>query len=123
MRERNKRILALLFVCYVLAACSLVRQTTEDVMSMSQKEKAAWMMGVFNRQYDNYLIQSRIANLTEGEKDTLRKKKEVLVMVYPLIITYDMFQNREETVSPEAEASIFGLLAQLEHLVVRRVVK
>jgi hypothetical protein len=121
LRNRRAALVVLLLVAVALSGCAWIKDTTKDIQEMTPKEKATWMFGVYNAQYADYIQASLLPGLTEAEKEIMRRKKDLLIMVYPLIGAYDQLQVQGKPSAPDAEAKIFGLLAQLEHLIVRKV--
>ena len=75
---------------FVMASCCIFKGVTayED---MTPKQKAVWMMSVYNAQYADY--QAKAAHpetLTEDQVRILRVKKDALKVAWPLIKTFNV---------------------------------
>ena len=110
-------LIALLFL---FVGCAGMQISNQPVTEMTPKQKASMMMGMYNVQYDDYLLKVAILNLTEEEKTILLAKKKLLTEVYPLIQSYDMIQAAGGAITQEAEDNIFSFLNNLETLIIRR---
>lgn len=80
---------------------------------MTPKEKATWMLSIYNAQYDDYLVQAARTDLTEEEKKILRSKKEIMTEVYPAIELYAGYANSGVLPGDELETLIISRLNQL----------
>lgn len=88
MKRKSFRLLmAMLLVLPILTltACPPNQKTLSE---MSGKEKATWMLSVYNAQYADYKVQAARTDLDEAKKEILREKKKILTEVYPLIKIY-----------------------------------
>lgn len=111
-------IVALLLSFGLIANCTMdVPLKTID--EMSPKQKAAFMMSVYNSEYDNYLYVSTRDNLTEDQKVILRKKKAALTKVYPLIESYSDYIAAGALPSEAKEKAIINLLDEIGGYVVQ----
>ena len=80
---------------------------------MTPKEKAVWMMDLYNGQFNDYKIQAAKPDLTEEQKVILRKKKEILTEVYPLIKLYVGYADSGVLPPADTEAVIMRLTNEL----------
>jgi len=106
-RRRLLMKLCILVVVFALAAACATAPATP-------KEKAVWMMGIYNRQFDDYQSMVGRPDLTDAQKQILGQKKKTLVEAKPLIAAYDGYVQQGSVPSPELEAQITDLLNQLQ---------
>ena len=85
----------------------------KTLQEMSPKEKATWMMSIYNSQYDDYQLQVVRTDLTETERKVLRYKKEVFSEVFPAIELYAGYANSGVIPGDELETLIISRLNQL----------
>jgi len=70
-------------------------------------------MDLYNGQSDDYKIQAAKPDLTEEQKVILRKKKEILTKVYPLIKLYVGYAESGVLPPADTEAVIMRLTDEL----------
>lgn len=80
---------------------------------MTPKEKSIWMLSVYNSQYEDYKVQAIRTDLTEAQKEILRKKKEILTKVYPMISIYTGYASNGVIPEKELETTIVSNLETL----------
>jgi hypothetical protein len=96
---------------FLLAACA---PGQKPISQMSPKEKAAWMMGTYNAQYDDYLAMATQPGLTDAQKEVLKAKKKILQEVWDPIKLYAFYVDQGGVPSPELEAQIMVGLNKLD---------
>jgi hypothetical protein len=83
--------------CLTLAlvtGCCLFTQGIKTFQDMTPKEKALWLMSVYNKEYVEYEAATQDpTSLTEDQKETLRLKKKALQTAWPLIRAYTSMVN------------------------------
>ena len=122
-----KKIVLVIVLVIVLASCAVVPPGVKTVDQMNPQEKAVWMMGVYNSQYADYMSvngfalnaegsweEVREVNLTDEQKEVLRKKRQMLTDAYPLITTYEALVASGKVPDREAEQQIVDLLNQMQ---------
>lgn len=122
MRYNISVLIAILFL-FVLLACPKM----QAINDMSSKEKAVWMLGVYNSQYSDYMIttghnidlngnwvKTKEVNLSEDQKQVLREKKKVLSELYPLIMIYDGYVEKGLVPDREMEQKIIDLINRIQ---------
>jgi hypothetical protein len=87
--------------------------TLKPVSDMTPKEKAAFFMGVYSSQAEDYKAMVARTNLTIEQKKILNAKHKILTQVYPLIEKYTGYVDAGGLPTPEVEASIIDLINQL----------
>ncbi len=80
---------------------------------MTPKELATWALGVYNAQYDNYAKLSVRTDLTEDYKKMLRKKKALMIEIWPLLRLYVGYVDSGMVPTQELETQIIGLIDDL----------
>jgi hypothetical protein len=99
------------------------------VQSMTPKKQLTMMYGTYNSQYSQYMTdtgyimdengewkKSFFPAYTEDEKNILRKKKEILTQMYPLIKVYDSMVVGVTPYSSSTEQELMNLIDQLAKL-------
>jgi len=93
--------------------------------AMSPKKLLTGIYDQYNTQYSDYMYQTGFVKeqgawvkrsspeLSETQKNVLRKKKDILVKVHPLIILYDNLINTGGDIPPTLMPQIITLLNQL----------
>lgn len=136
-------VLVLVLVAFVFVGCQNNIKTPDE---MTPKEKAAFFLSMYNKQFDGYLdtiidpalpfaereaLKESIKdgavlpadkmnpNLTNEQKDILRTKKEIMTEVYPLISLYTSYAESGSVPSAETETQIISLLDRLAATVVK----
>jgi nitrogen fixation-related uncharacterized protein len=109
MNKRLPILIVLLVLVAFMVACAM--QGMKPVSEMTPKEKATWMMGVYNSQYDDYKSQAAISDsLTDEAREAMRKKKEILTQVWPLIKMFNGYVDTGALPDREVEARIIDSL-------------
>ena len=109
-----KKILLIILCIAFFAGCSTTLQNVKD---MTPEQKATWMMGVYNSQFDNTMEMAKRPDLTEEQKVIVRSKKKVLQKVKPLIALYKEYVKNGAMPSQETEDEILKLLDELTMMI------
>jgi len=110
---------SLLFLCLLTLSIIFILGSCAHQQRSSVFEKSIWMMHVYNSQYMDYKSMTQMPNLTEAQKEILRKKKEILMKLWPLINTYNQIVDKGGVPSATQEQMITNLLNQLSTLVTK----
>ncbi len=99
------------------------------VQTMTPKKQLTMMYGTYNSQFSQYMTDTGytmdengewektfLTDFTEEEKKILRKKKEILTQMYPLIKVYDSMVVGITPYSAETEQELMNLIDQLAKL-------
>lgn len=110
MRSR-KFVPILLVLAIALAGCATfgVKPWTER----SPQEKSSYFMAIYNKQFNDTVRLAATPNITEAQKATIRKKKEILGKLYPAISFYDSIVARGEIPAIADEQAILDLINRL----------
>ena len=126
--KRNFLFFVLLIFLISFNSCAM--GTAKSISEMTPKEKTTFMLGVYNSQYADYMSQTGYSwdgekkeyvkistpTLSDERKEVLKKKKEILTKLYPLIKMYDSVANTGVVPSHEVEQQIFDLLNNLQSM-------
>jgi disulfide oxidoreductase YuzD len=113
---RKYRYIACLLIFVFLFACA--GMIPVSVQEMTPKQRAAYFMGIYNKQYEDYKIKATMPNLSEDQKIILREKRTALIKVYPLIQAYDIYVAEGNIPNKDIEREIMDLLSVLEQMVI-----
>lgn len=105
MKKRLLILVVLLMVVGLISGCALNQKVTK-------KDQLLYMYKVFNAQYQDYLSMAKRTDLTDAQKDVLRKKKPILEELQVLIPLYDAALTSGR-VTPNQEQQIYDLLNSL----------
>lgn len=103
-------------VCLLLSSCAWFQEQVKEFQDMGPKEKALWMMSVYNQTYAAY--QAKVAapdELTDADKEVMRATKTVLKKAWPLIKSYNSMVNSGVTDSATVAAA-FAVTQELLRL-------
>jgi len=81
-------------------------------VEMTAKDKAAWAMALYNAQYDDYLRMTGMGNLTEDQRQILRKKKAIMNELWPLLKLYAEY-SKTGKIPTDLEQQVTDLINQL----------
>jgi len=81
-------------------------------LKLTKTDQLIFMYKTFNAQYEDYLSMAKRTDLTEEQKQILRKKKPILEELRHLVPLYDLALQQGK-VTPGQEQQIFDLLNSL----------
>lgn len=113
--------LLLVLVLALVASCAEFSVGPKPFDEMTPKEKATLMMGMFNSQARDYKAMVARPDLTEDQKVILRKKKQILDTVRPMIKTYNTYIEHGAVPSQEVEDRIMQHLNDLTATIVPKL--
>ena len=108
------RIIAILLSAMFVMSCAHGIKTLDE---MNPKEKAVWMLSVYNAQYEDYKFQTARVDLNEDRKAVLRVKKQILTEVYPLISVYSGYAGSGIIPAVDLETAIITNLERLLYMI------
>jgi len=118
---RGFSLIFILVLMVGLSACSMTNIKPVPFSDLTAKQKALWMMAVYNREAQDYKLKATFEDLTEPEKEIMREKKKILEKAWPLIDAYDKLVVGVGVSDKEKEDEILKLLTQLERLLIRKI--
>jgi hypothetical protein len=80
---------------------------------MSPKERATQIMSIYNDQYELYLREAKIPELTEAKKEVLREKKKLLTELYPYIGMYSGYAEKDIFAPADIEMAVMSVMDKL----------
>jgi hypothetical protein len=107
-----------LFFVAVLLVVGCTIDNLKEFGDMTPKEKAAFFLSVYNSSDMNYRAMAARTDLTEVQKEVLRKKRTIMIQVYPLIRSYLTYVESGVVPSVELEQQILTQIDRLTTLVV-----
>ena len=110
--NKIKGFAILLSLMFVVSCAGNIKTLNE----MNPKEKAVWMLSVYNAQYDDYKFQASRVDLDNERKDVLRIKKQILTEVYPLIAVYAGYAGSGIIPAVDLETAIIKNLERLLYM-------
>lgn len=113
----------------ILILAFFVIGTIGCIGSMTPKKQLTMMYETYNSQYTQYMTatgysmnaegvwkKTYFPSYTEDEKNILRKKKDILTRMYPLVKVYDSMVVGDTPFSSATEAELLDLIDQLTKL-------
>lgn len=131
--------IAVVLCVFFLVGCAQF-QKIKNPADMSPKEKAAWMLSMYRKQYDDYLDtiidpalpaserdalkvavrdgqglpdDKRNPNLTDAQKEVLNKQRDILIELEPLIEGYGEWVQSGAVPDAATEKRILDLINDL----------
>lgn len=113
-RMKRARVLVVLLVAVaIVAGCATMSVNAKPWAQQSPKERANFMLGIYNAQYDDTMRMATDPNATEGQKAMVAKKKAVLKQIRPLLSAYILIVDQGMSPSADEEAALLALINQL----------
>lgn len=106
-----KSIVIIFLVGFFFGGCASIG--VKPFSEMTPKEKSLFFMSTYNREYENTMAVATKPDATPTQKEMVKKKKEVLDKVWPLIRLYDWTVSKGETPGSSLETDILNFIDQL----------
>ena len=113
---RNRKVLQILFLLVLvagLAGCATMSVNARPWAQQTPKERANFILGVYNAQYDDTMRMATDPLASPAQKAIVVKKKSVLKQIQPILSLYIQAVDQGMSVSPEDEAALLALINQL----------
>lgn len=116
---RSGRAIALLVVISILLTIGLLHlqgcasMGGKSWAEMNPKERATQLMGIYNDQYELYLREAKIENLTEEKKEVMREKKKLLTEMYPYLEMYADYAKTDTFAPADVEMAVMKVMDKL----------
>jgi hypothetical protein len=111
MRQRKVALFVLL--AFIVAGCQTLNVNAKPWAQQTPKERANFMLGIYNAQYDDTMRMATDTTATDAQKAIVVKKKAVLKQIRPLLTTYLVMVDAGMRPTPEDEAALLNLINQL----------
>lgn len=108
--NRNRYIFAAVLILFV-AGCATVG--VKPWSDRSPQEKSSYFMAIYNKQFNDTVAMASNPNITEAQKQIVRKKKAILKELWPAITFYDSVVARGEIPAIMDEQAILDLINRL----------
>lgn len=114
-----KKILPIIFIITLVFGCGLqsANVPSKNYANMSWEEKEAYFMGIYNSQYDNYVLQTKaipLDEMNEEQRNILRTKHGYLTKMYRILLEWDIILNSGNAFpSEESEQELLRLIDSL----------
>ncbi len=109
----RKRLVALGVLVLFLAGCATLSVNAKPWAQQTPKERANFMLGIYNAQYDDTLRMATDPLSTPAQKSMVVKKKAVLAQIRPLLTAYLVMVDAGMKPTPEDETALLALINQL----------
>jgi hypothetical protein len=118
MQQKNFRSTVAILVLAIFVAgcsngCSLFQAKVKGFTDMTPKEKSAFFMGVYVKNFDETMALATKPTITEDEKKMVRVKKDILVKMKPVITAYDVIAVGGGTPSSTQETELLRFVDML----------
>jgi len=119
MKRRILPLTVILALAVFLGGCALTQQAGDlkTIDEMTPKERATWFTSVYNSQDRDYRAQVARPNLTADQKAVLKQKKAIMIQLYPMIQTYNLYIESGAVPTKEVEDRIIEMINNLTSLV------
>jgi len=109
----RRKLLFILVLLFFVGACAGIHGGSLSWDQLTPKGKAAFAMSIYNTEYENYKADVAKPGLTKKEVKFLRKKKEILTKIYPVIQMYANYVQSGMVPPEEVEEQLINLLSLL----------
>lgn len=102
---------ALVYLLVGLYGCASMG--AKSYADMGPKERATYVMSIYNDQYDLYLREAKIPDMTEEKKEVLRQKKTLMKELYPYVGLYSEYADQGEFAPADVEMALMAIMDKL----------
>lgn len=119
MRELERKAFAMTLAALLALVClaALHGCGTGQIPKWSDftdKDKATFLNGIYNQEFDAYKAAVARPGLTDAQKDVLAAKKKVFTEVWPLLKLYTAYAEKGQLVPADLEPEILRLLSKVK---------
>jgi len=97
----------------IMQGCPLMGSDAKSYSEMTPKERATYITSVYNDQYELYLREAKIPDMTEEKKTVMREKKRLMMQMYPYIATYNNYAERGVFAPEDIEMAVMDIMNKL----------
>lgn len=102
----RRKVVSVLIIAMFLVGCA-------GTAKLSTTGKAAMILATYNSQATDTVAMSNRPNLTESQKDVVRKKKELFLKLDPKVKAYGRLVKRGGVPSIKDEQDIYNIIDEL----------
>jgi len=106
-------IIAFAAVIQISFSCAIMMDAQKPFQELTSKEKAVYLLSMYNKQYDEYLSLYEKEDHTKEEKLILQKKYELLKELHPYIGVYLTYSETGEMPNDLVEQKLIDLIHKL----------
>ena len=106
-------IIAFAAVIQISFSCATMMEAQKPFQELTPKEKAVYLLSMYNKQYDEYLVLYKKGDHTKEEKLILQKKYELLKELHPYIGVYLTYSETGEMPNDLVEQKLIDLIHKL----------
>jgi len=100
------------FLTVIICGCATMTPAP-DKKPMTPKQQATMWLNIYSQQYDDTMAMAKNPNSTPAQKEMVSKKKAVLSKIHPLLRAYVATVDSGGIPTPEATATLTGLVNNL----------
>lgn len=105
--------LALVLPLMLTGCPSIMGGEVQSFADMSPKQKAVFVMDIYNKQYDSYLDLYRKGEWTDAEKKTLQVKYDLLQELHPYIEMFNSYAEKGVMPPADVEQALISVVNKL----------
>ncbi len=109
LRKRS----VLLVLAVLIAGCATMNVNAKPWAQQTPKERANFMLGIYNAQYDDTMRLATSPLLSDAQKAMVVKKKAILKKMRPLLAAYLTYVDHGMAPSVDDEAALLNLINEL----------
>ncbi len=116
MRNRKLSVLIVLLLAVVLVGCATVNvrpMSTDNTVKLSTTGKAAMILAAYNAQALSTKNMSNRPDLTNAQKDLVRRKKDILVKMDQKVKAFGLIVKGGGVPSSSDEQELYSFIDEL----------
>lgn len=117
VQRKGMFVFVVILMIFLFSCVPGQKSDLKSISDMTPKERVTWMLSVYNSQTRDYKAMVAKTDLTNEQKEVLRKKKAIMIQVYPMINTYTTYVDSGAVPTKEVEDQIIDLINDLTGLV------
>lgn len=106
-------VISCCLIVFGLMACATMQGANKSFSEMTTKEKAIYVMSMYNKQYDEYLSLYQKGSHTPEEKEILKTKYDLLKELNPYVGLYITYAEQNTIPTEEVEKRLIEIIKKL----------
>jgi hypothetical protein len=116
MRKRTVFVVFAILLIFGLVSCGpKAPQPEYSPQEIAERNAATWLH-IWNSQFEDHVAMSKMSNLTDGQKEILNKKADLLTQSKPILDVYASAVKQGITPSATTEQELMMLMNQLSQM-------
>ena len=103
-------VISIIIALSLSLSCSQMLSEAKPFNRMTTKEKAVYLMSMYNKQYDEYLNLYKKGNYSEAEVKVLQTKHKFLKELHPYIGLYVSYADSGQLPPEEVERKLIAII-------------